>query len=461
MLPIKMYTVQVRLPNSVIMEGEFEKNVSGRECLENFCRRLGIYETDFFGLKRIKKGSSYWLFLRRPLFDQISKFNARILLCIKFFVRPSELQQITTKRMFYHEIKAKLRSGEIRLQGPDLAKAGALMCILENLASEVRSGRSGVLSQFFPEECWDSGLVWGVDQELVALERLTQADAIRSFLELTSGASGYGVYTFVAQSENDRDAFLTLGFGAVSLCDMKTQVILNKMQMSDIMEITYTENKLGITSKVSGAKGVPLLMYVKVGCRRQSREIFRTLTEHHVYFYQSKVAEDILYHRYKPSRLGLDRGSYFMFDVIRTREESYAFHWTRLHRVEDGEMTMQDSLISCPEANRTDALDDLELDNSELRDSTGVQMNDSSLDITQLDGSRISPRVMGPTGTFTNRKRGKGVREEHCKICYTNRVKTVFCPCGHSVCCISCSKRITACPICRKDVAHKQTIFNS
>jgi hypothetical protein len=37
----------------------------------------------------------------------------------------------------------------------------------------------------------------------------------------------------------------------------------------------------------------------------------------------------------------------------------------------------------------------------------------------------------------------------NCKVCMDNDVNTVFLPCGHLVCCDSCSRSVTHCPICR------------
>lgn len=36
-----------------------------------------------------------------------------------------------------------------------------------------------------------------------------------------------------------------------------------------------------------------------------------------------------------------------------------------------------------------------------------------------------------------------------CKICYTNSIELVFLPCGHSVSCLSCARRLVSCPCCR------------
>ena len=39
-----------------------------------------------------------------------------------------------------------------------------------------------------------------------------------------------------------------------------------------------------------------------------------------------------------------------------------------------------------------------------------------------------------------------------CQICYDQQLSMVFIPCGHSLCCPSCSTALTVCPLCRKPI---------
>ena len=451
-----MQTVQVRLPNSVVLEEECRRDISGREFLEIICQRLDIYETDYFGLKQLKKDASCWLFLRRPLFDQIRK-NARLMLCTKYFVDPSQIQQSTTKRLFYQELREKVRAGDICFEEKVVPRAGALMCKLERLSSEVMSGRSAVLTRLFPEHTWRTGISWDISQQLTKLQDKCEREVLDMFLRLVSAAEGYGTSTFSAETESGREAVLTLGRDIIALRNASSTEECIEMPVCDILEIGYTEKELSVWSRVQDSKGTHLTMRAKLANRKKSREIFRCITEHHVYFYQRSVPEGILFHRYKPMRIRKNRGSYLLFDVIRTREESYAFHFARLHRLETEDQRLEDSVVSCANnastllASDSSAVEDL----SQLRDTT-ADVNNSSLDVTYdaLDSSR--------SGVCSDRsKRGRKAKQDYCKICYAYRVKTVFCPCGHSVSCISCAKRVNSCPICRRSIAHKQTIFTA
>lgn len=55
-------------------------------------------------------------------------------------------------------------------------------------------------------------------------------------------------------------------------------------------------------------------------------------------------------------------------------------------------------------------------------------------------------------------------REEslQCKICFTNKINTVFLPCFHAAVCISCANRLEAtkvCPICRNRIDTPRRLF--
>ena len=48
-----------------------------------------------------------------------------------------------------------------------------------------------------------------------------------------------------------------------------------------------------------------------------------------------------------------------------------------------------------------------------------------------------------------------------CKVCMDKEVSQVFNPCHHAICCENCAKSIQKCPICRKNIENKHTIYFS
>lgn len=46
-----------------------------------------------------------------------------------------------------------------------------------------------------------------------------------------------------------------------------------------------------------------------------------------------------------------------------------------------------------------------------------------------------------------------------CKICMDAKIDTVLIPCGHWVCCSTCSRNIEKCPLCRSNITMRQRVY--
>lgn len=46
-----------------------------------------------------------------------------------------------------------------------------------------------------------------------------------------------------------------------------------------------------------------------------------------------------------------------------------------------------------------------------------------------------------------------------CKVCLAHQVATVFLPCAHATCCLSCSRTLIRCPICRQHVSGRYLLL--
>ncbi|KAJ8315631.1 hypothetical protein KUTeg_007781 [Tegillarca granosa] len=89
------------------------------------------------------------------------------------------------------------------------------------------------------------------------------------------------------------------------------------------------------------------------------------------------------------------------------------------------------------------------------------------LEIEETMNTGTSPRDVPPrppSGQFMDvkslKKENEDMRERsNCKICREAEVNVVFVPCGHLVCCLSCSHSLRKCPICRKTITRSVKIF--
>jgi len=48
-----------------------------------------------------------------------------------------------------------------------------------------------------------------------------------------------------------------------------------------------------------------------------------------------------------------------------------------------------------------------------------------------------------------------------CNICMENPINSAISPCGHSVCCDTCAKKLQTCPMCRGRIGHVLKIYNA
>jgi len=87
----------------------------------------------------------------------------------------------------------------------------------------------------------------------------------------------------------------------------------------------------------------------------------------------------------------------------------------------------------------------------------GLSKNTGESDIMKED-----PSMLLQTKSFvSDSDNGNAGNSPACIICFENPVATVFVPCGHSCCCIECSKNFkTECPVCRGNVEQVVRTYN-
>ena len=85
--------------------------------------------------------------------------------------------------------------------------------------------------------------------------------------------------------------------------------------------------------------------------------------------------------------------------------------------------------------------------------------HETTLKSLGLSKAQFHMMKRGSLGTLSAASDGNS--EDHCKVCFSERIDAVMIPCGHFAICSACGKKLTECPICRQSIQKIQPIFRS
>lgn len=96
----------------------------------------------------------------------------------------------------------------------------------------------------------------------------------------------------------------------------------------------------------------------------------------------------------------------------------------------------------------------------EPRCSHTVQNIDTIINIDIKKLETLELRKFSNTLLDLHKKVNDEIKErDMCCVCMAVPKNTVFTPCGHSQCCYDCSKQITTCPLCRRNISDSIKLY--
>ena len=170
-------------------------------------------------------------------------------------------------------------------------------------------------------------------------------------------------------------------------------------------------------------------------------------------------------------------GRQYLFDVVRTRRQSYNAAWKELNAPEK---RRQSSFYSSDralgkhfKARCLDRFNEQRMCQSAImkrkQPKMFIESDSSDDDIAILHTIKMKPKKIVTDASKLNEFTLPELRDyvrtlqdsRTCQVCMDSEVSTAFCPCGHVVCCVQCSALVKECPLCRAHITYAQRVFFS
>ncbi|XP_061113040.1 E3 ubiquitin-protein ligase MYLIP-B [Conger conger] len=421
-------------PDSVVMEVEVDAKANGEDCLNKVCRKLGIIETDYFGLQFSgSKGESLWLNLRNRISQQMDNLTpCRLRLRVKFFVEPHLILQEQTRHLFFLHIKQEAHGGRLQMRPEQAEELSALLA-----QAEFGDYNQNTAHYCYSQLCGNEPSQATVNSIIArhrALEGLSTASTEYQALQLVSSLEHYGVeWHWVRDGEGQK---LAIGVGpeGISICKQDFSLI-NRITYPIIQMATQSGKNVYLTITNETTKGVVLLF--KLISTRAASGLYRAITETHAFYRCDTVTNAVMmqYSRDFKGHLAslflnenISLGKKYIFDIRRTSKEVYDYARRTLYNA-----GYVDFLSRAGEHSPV---------RSPVKSSEGGANCDSCQQSQDLQ------------------EKLQSLKEALlCMLCCEGQIDSAFCPCGHMVCCQNCATQLQSCPVCRCEVDHVQHVY--
>ncbi|XP_066539336.1 E3 ubiquitin-protein ligase MYLIP-B [Hoplias malabaricus] len=414
-------------PDCVLMEVEVDAKANGEDCLSKVCQRLGIIEVDYFGLQYTgSKGESLWLNLRNRISQQVENVSpCRLKLRVKFFVEPHLILQEQTRHLFLMHVKEELVLGSLKLESDQLVELCALLAQAE-LGDYHQHTAEYFCTQIYGQEC-DPNTVTSIIARHKELQSLSQASAEYQALQLLSSLENYGMEWHWARDTEGHKVAIGVGPEGLLICKEDFTTV-NKFIYPAILMATQTGKNVYVT--ITKDEGNNLVLLFKFMTTSAASGLYRAITETHAFYRCDTVTNAVMmqYSRDFKGHLAslflndsADLSKQYIFDVQRTSKEAYDHARRTLFRA-GLKSVVQGSFVSHP------------------RHKGAGDADEAVIEACREKLQKLQEALI-------------------CALCCDAEIDTVFCPCGHLVCCHSCASKLQCCPVCRSEVDCVQHVY--
>ncbi|KAG7469768.1 hypothetical protein MATL_G00132250 [Megalops atlanticus] len=424
----------VTRPDSVVMEIEVDAKANGEDCLNKVCRKLGIIETDYFGLQFTgSKGENLWLNLRNRISQQMDSLTpCRLRLRVKFFVEPHLILQEQTRHLFFLHMKQEAHSGRLQMS-PEQA---------EELSALLAQAEFGDYNQNTAEYCYSQlcgkepshATINSIIARHRALEGLSPGSVEYQALQLVSSLEHYGVEWHWARDGDGQKLAIGVGPEGIFIC---------KEDFSLISRITYpiiqiaTQSGKNVYLTITKETTSSIVLLFKLISTRAASGLYRAITETHAFYRCDTVTNAVMmqYSRDFKGHLAslflnenISLGKKYVFDIRRTSKEVYDHARRTLYNA-----GFVDFMSRAHEHGPA---------------RSPGKAPEGGANCTSCQHSRILQEKL------------QRLKEALlCMLCCEEQIDSAFCPCGHMVCCQSCAAQLQSCPVCRSEVDHVQHVY--
>ncbi|GFR82022.1 myosin regulatory light chain interacting protein a [Elysia marginata] len=470
----------ISLPNQrdqQCIEIEIDTKQTGRVILDKVLEKLGVVEVDYFGLQyKGSKKEALWLNLRNRICDHEingSTHVYRLSLRVKFFVPPYQIQQETTKELFYNQAKDMMAKGLLSLDAKDcdenrLAKIVAGICqaeygdqtcnmhqntlYLDILQDLIRSTERELSPDFVDQ----------ISTEHSVLKGKSRSSSFYQALKEVSELPTYGCELHQATTSTGTDVTFVVGPEGIVIQENRTGAV-RSIPYAQIRLATHSEKSVNITL-IDDFGEAKTEEWFKLRSRKSAVALYRCITEMHSFYRCDTVGTNVQsqYCRdFKGTFVSIfnensELGKRYIFDIQRTRQEAYDLVRRKLY-------AKANSPLSSPShfSQGSNSCTSLKEDSDDDHDDHVNGNNHSCVDIC---GEMIAEQLLRHNKNYDREVKKLKRRIEHledsltCCICMDKQVCVVLCPCGHMTC-DECSNLIEQCPQCRTEVERFQKVF--